>query len=72
MSLLIALLCKSLSTILALERLRLKVGAYVVHGVAKLGELTTTLQAADALVGSPRSFIKHKDFLKVLRHPFNF
>ena len=57
MSLLIALLSKSLSAILALEWLRLKVGAYVVDGVAELGKVTTTLEAADALVGSPRSLI---------------
>ncbi len=57
MSLLIALLRESLSALLALERLRLEVGAYVVDGVAKLGEDVTTLEAADALVGPPSSLI---------------
>ena len=57
MSLLIALLRERLSAPLALEWLRLEVGAHVVDGVAKLDEVATTLEAADALVGSPRSLI---------------
>ena len=72
MSLLISLLRESLSALLALEWLRLEMGAHMVDGVAELGEVATTLEAADALVGSPRLLIQHKDFLQVLGHSFNF
>ncbi len=46
-----------MTALLALERFRPEVGAYVVDGVAKLGEDVTTLEAADALVGSPSALI---------------